>query len=33
MKTSIVPYEKKLPVQYVYEFKLVEENLVNEHVD
>jgi hypothetical protein len=27
MSKALVPYEKKLPVQYVYEFKLVEEDL------
>ncbi|MBL96381.1 MAG: hypothetical protein CMF52_01060 [Legionellales bacterium] len=27
MKTAVVPYEKKLPIQYVYEFRLVEENI------
>jgi len=27
MKTAVVPYKKKLPVQYVYEFKLVDEDV------
>jgi len=27
MKTAVVPYKKKLPVQYVYEFKLVDEDI------
>jgi len=27
MSKALVPYEKKLPVQYVYEFKLVDEDI------
>ena len=27
MKNAVVPYEKKLPVEYVYEFKLVDEDI------
>ena len=27
MKNAVIPYEKKLPVEYVYEFKLVDEDI------
>ena len=27
MKNAVVPYKKKLPVEYVYEFKLVDEDI------
>ena len=29
MKNAVVPYEKKLPVEYVYEFKLVTHLFIN----
>jgi len=28
MSKALVPYEKKLPVEYVYEFKLVNEDII-----